>query len=164
MFQVTPQPFVGVELRRVGREELEREPPVVVCDKASHRDGLVGPDVVPDYDDPSVHMAQEVSQEYQDLLGGDRSGTDQDVQLPLVADAGDRRELRPAIAVADNGRLSTWSPGPDSGRDQAETALVGEDQRGFLLAGFFLMRGQSFWIQRSTAASSRSIARPVGRW
>lgn len=100
----------------------------------------------------------------QDLLGRDRSGTHQDVQLPLVTDARDRRELRPAIAVANNGRLSSWSPRPDSGRDQTETALVGEDQRGFLPAGFFLIRGQSSWTQRSTAASFRSIARPVGRW
>lgn len=164
MFQVTPQPFVRVELRRVGWEELERESPVVVFDKASHCEGLVGVDVVPDYDDPSAHMTQEMSEEYQDLLGGDRSGTHQDVQLPLIADARDRRELRPTIAVADNGRLSSWSPGPDSGRDQTETALVGKDQRGFLSAGFFLIRGQSFWIQRCTTASSRSIARPVGRW
>ena len=140
MFQVAPQPFIGVEFRRVGWEELERESPVVLRDKALDRDSPVGVDVVPNHDHPSAHMTQEVSKEYQDLLGGDRSGTHQDIQLPLVADARDGRELGPAITVADPGGLPSWSPGPDSRRDQTEAGLVGEDQRGFLPAGFFFFQ------------------------
>lgn len=108
-------------------------------------------------------MTQEMPEEYQDLWGCDRSGPYQDVQLPFVTDARDGRELRPAVTVADDGSPALWGPGPDSRRDQTETGLVGEDQRGFLPVGFFLIRGQSSSIQRSIAASSRSIARPVGR-
>jgi hypothetical protein len=164
VFQVTPQPFIGVEFRRVRWEKLEGDPLVILFDKPSHCDGPVGVDVVPNQDDSSAHMTQEMSKEDQDLLCRDRPGSHQDVEPSFVADPRDRRELRPAIAVADHGCLSSWGPSPDSGRDQTETGLVGENQRGFLLAGFFLIRGQSFLIQRSTAASSRSIARPVGRW
>ena len=164
MLQVTPHPFVRIQLRRVGRQILDRQPTAVVMHEALDRDRFVRVHVVPDEDDPSPDMAQQMTEKHEYLLGSDAPGPDQDVELPCRAHTGDRRELRPSIAVRQDRCLSSGSPSADSSRDQAEAALVREDQCCFLAAGFFLMRGQSSRIHRRTSASSRSRARPVGRW
>ena len=163
-FQIAIEIFVGVELRGVGRQVLDRQTSPVVVYEALDGDRPVSVQVVPDHDHPATHVAQKMAEENQDLLRGDRPMTDQDVQLPIRADARDRRELRPAIAVRDHRGMPLGSPGTDTSRDQAEPALIYEDQRGFQPARFFLMRGHSSRTHRRTSASSRSTARPVGRW
>ena len=164
MFEITPHPLVGVELGGVRGQVLEREPAGVVQSESLDRGGLVRFDVVPDQDDLPPHVTKQVLEEDENLLGGDGSATHKDVELPLVADPGDRGELRPAIAVSHHGRLPDGRPGPDAGRNETETTLVGEDKRGLQRAGFFLIRRQSCRIQRRTSTSSRSMARPVGLW
>ena len=143
MLQIPPYPLVGVQLGGIRRQVLEREPATVFDDEVLHPDGLVWVDVVPNHDDPAAHVTKQVSEEDENLRGGNRSRSNQDVQLPLGADAGDRGELGPAIAVSDQGRLPFRGPRPDASGNQSEATLVGEDQRGLLPAGFFLIRGQS---------------------
>ena len=162
-FHPRPDVLHGVELGGVGWQELEREPTASAVDQALDGNGLVRSDVVPDHDDPATDVAKQVPEKYENLRSSDRPRTHQDVQLALRADARDRRELRPAIAVSDDRRLPLRRPGPDARGDQAEAALISEDQRGFQSAGFFLMRRQSSRTQRCTSASFRSMARPVGR-
>lgn len=128
------------------------------------RGRLVGGHVVPDQDDPAAHVPEQMPDEHEHLRGGDGAAANQDVQLPLRTDAGDGGELGPGIAVDDDGGLSPGGPGPNPRRNQAESALVGEDQRGLLPLGFFLIRGHSWRSQRWTSRSSRSVARPVGLW
>ena len=45
-----------------------------------------------------------------------------------------------------------------------QSALVDEDDRAALLAGFFLMAGHFFRFQSRICDSLRSRALPVGRW
>ena len=127
-------------------------------------DGLVRLDVIPDQHDPPPDVAQQVPQKDEDLRGGDGPPAHEDVQLAPVANPGDRGELRPAITVSDDRRLSDGRPSPDARRNEAETTLVCEDERGVQPAGFFLIRGQSCRSQRRTRAASFSMARPVGLW
>lgn len=163
LLEIAPNPLVGVELGGVWGEILQREPAVVVVDEPLDRDGPVGIDVVPDEDDPTADMTEQVLEEYEHLRGGNRAPADQDVELPLRADPRDGRELGPGIAVGDDRGLSPGGPGPNARRNQAEAGLVGEDQRSLLPLGFFLIRGHSWRSQRWTSSSSRSVARAVGR-
>ena len=164
LFEIPPYPLIGVEFGGVRGQILEREPAGVVLSELLDGDGLVLVDVVPDQNDPPVHVTQQVPQKDQDLFGCDGSPAHQDIQLAPVADSGDRGELRPAVAVSHNRRLSYGRPGSDASRDETETTLVGEDQRRLQPAGFFLIRGQSCRSHRRTSTSSRSMARPVGLW
>ena len=139
MLEIAPDPLIGVELGSVRGEILQREPTAVVVDEPPDRGGLVGVDIVPDEDDPAVDMMEQVPEEYEYLRGGNRAAADQDVELPLRADARDGRELGPGIAVGDDGGLSPGSPGPNARRNlRLRRSLVGEDQRGSLPFGFFL--------------------------
>jgi len=164
LLQIAPHPFVGVEFGRVRRKTLDREAVAMVLDKARHGHGLARVDVVPDHDDAAADVTKQMSEKDQDLFRDDRPGTHQDVELSVRAHPRDRGELRPAIAVPDDGGLALRGPGPEASRNQAEAALVDEDQRGFLPVGFFLMRSHSSRIQRWTSASFRSTACPVGPW
>ena len=164
LLEIAPDPLVGVEFGGVRGEILQREPTAVVVDEPPDRGGLVGVDVVPDEDDPAAHVPEQMPEEHEHLRGGNRAAADQDIKLPLRADARDGRELGPGIAVDDDGGLSPGGPGPNARRNQAEAGLVGEDQRGLLPLGFFLIRGHSWRSQRWTSRSSRSVARPVGLW
>lgn len=164
LFEVAPDPFVRVEFGGIGGKVLHREPLAAVLNAASDGSGLVGLDVVPDEDNPTAYMAEQVPEEHQHLWGGDRSAANQNVELPIGADTGDSGELGPTGAVGEDGGLSCRGPGANTGGNQAEAGLVGEDQRGFLPSGFFLTRGHSCRSQRWTSRSSRSMARPVGLW
>jgi hypothetical protein len=162
--EIAPDPFVGVEFGGVGWEVLEDQSMMVLADEPFDRHRLVRVDVVPDQDDAAPDVAEQMTKEDEDLRGGDGPGADQDVELPLPADAGDGGELRPAEAVPQDRSPSHRGPGANPGGDEAEAALVSEDERGFQPAGFFLIRGQSCRIQRRTVSSLRSNARPVGLW
>lgn len=163
MLEIAPHPLVRIEFGGIRRQELKRDPAGVFENETIDGDGLVRFHVVPHQDDSTAHVSKQVPQEHEHLRSGNRATSYQDVQLPLGAHPGDRRELRPAIAVGHDGRLPLRCPGPDAGRNQAEATLVGEDQRGFQPAGFFLIRGQSSRNQRRSLVSSRSMARAVGR-
>ena len=63
-----------------------------------------------------------------------------------------------------HGRLPLWRPCATAVRPLAQSACVDEDDRAPLGLGFFLISGHRFCFQHWIAASSRSRARPVGRW
>jgi hypothetical protein len=163
VLEVAPDPLVRVEIRRIGREVLERDSTGMLGGEGSDGMGLVSVEVVPEQDDSTPDVSQEVSEEQQDPRGVDRTAAHEDVEASVVADPRDGRELRPRIAMYDDRGVPSRGPRADSGGDQAETGLVGEDQDRSLAAGFFLMRGQSFRSHRAMAASSRSRARDIGR-
>ncbi len=69
-FGVGPDGFVGVELRGVGRKECEmqpREPAADFPDAFS----LVNAGVVPDHDDVPAEVAQQIPEEFADLVVSD---------------------------------------------------------------------------------------------
>jgi len=164
LLQVPPDPLVGVEFRCVRREKFQTQAVPVGMHEMPDRRGLVRLDVVPEHDDTTAHVAQQVPQEHEHLGGSDRATADQHVQLASGADAGDRRELGPGVPVRHDRGLPDGRPGADPGGNQAETGLIGKDQCGLLPADFFLIRGHSWCRQRWTSRSSRSRARLVGLW
>ncbi len=167
-FGVGPNGFVGVELRSVGRKEFEmqpREPAAGFPNPFS----LVNAGVVPDHDDVPAEVAQQVPEEFADLVVPDVRGVALEVQsdAPTPGCQGDARYHGDAImpvAMMDDGRLSARSPGLSHRGDQEEARLVDEDDVGTQPRSVFFTLGQVRRFQRSMASSSRSSARRSGFW
>ena len=64
---VGPDGFVGVELRGVGREVFEMQPRELAADFANPF-SFVNAGVVPDHDDVPAEVAQQVAEEFADLI------------------------------------------------------------------------------------------------
>ena len=66
-FGVGPDGFIGIELRGVGRKQLEMEPRKPAAD-FSDPFSFVNAGVVPDHDDVSAEVAQQVPEKFADLV------------------------------------------------------------------------------------------------
>ena len=77
---------------------------------------------------------------------------------------GHRQALPMGEAVLHHWRTAPAGPGGPDARDQAEAALVLEDDPRVPGPGVFFTLGQRSFTQRSMAASSRSTTRRAGRW
>lgn len=89
MFEVAPNPFVGVEFRGVGRQIFKRQALLVVKDEVSDRLSLVGLEVVPNQDNSAADMAQQVTKKYEDLRRGNCALADKNEKALVGGDAGD---------------------------------------------------------------------------
>src|SRR6266704_225435 len=98
-----------------------------------------------------------------DLRTTDRSWKQSEVEVP-PGHARHRRQRLPVKVILQHRRLSAWRPGTAAVRALAQSALVDEDDGAPLFAGFFLISGQRFCFHSRIFSSSRSSARPTGRW
>jgi len=167
-FGVGPDGLVGVELRSVGRKQLEMEPREPVADLADPF-ALVDAGVVPDHDDRPAEMAQQVAKKAADLVVPDVLRVAPEVQAdpPAAGRNGDSRDHRDAImpvAMTEDGRLPARRPGLSNRGDQEEARLVDEDDVGTQPLSVFFTRGQCSRFHRSIFSSSRSKARRSGFW
>ena len=165
-FRVGPDGFVGIELRGVGRKQLEMEPRELAAD-FSDPFSLVDAGVVPDHDDGPAEMAQQVAEKIAHLVVPDilRVALEVQADTPAAGSNGDSRDHRDAImpvAMTDDGRLPARRPGLSKRRDQKEARLVDENDVGTQPRSVFFTRGQFLRFQRSIASSSRSSARRSG--
>src|ERR1700693_845169 len=92
-----------------------------------------------------------------------RAGIDLKVEIP-ERNSSDDRECLPIEVILQHRRLPAPRPGTAAMRPLAQSALVEEDDRAPLFLGFFLMSGQVVFFHTRSASSSRSSARPTGRW
>jgi len=160
---VAPHVLDRIELGGVARKILQHDPAVLRGDVVAHDPAPVGRQAVPDDEQLPAEMALEVGEELDDLRPLDWSGEEPKVEIP-PRDPGDRREQVPVEVVLQDRRLSTWGPGPAAMRPLGQSALVDEDDRLPLGGSVFFNAGQRTRFQWRIAASSRSSARPVGRW
>lgn len=161
-----PDAFIGVEFRGVRRKGLEVKPWHAAAERA---DGIatVNLAIVPEDDHWSAEVTQQVSQEVThlcllDVLGMEAPEESQPPAPRTDRDAGDDRDLVPAIAMPDDRRLAARRPGAPDGGNQEEARLVDEDEMGPQPRSVFFTRGHSTRFQCSMAASSRSSARVSG--
>ena len=110
-----------------------------------------------------MDVADQSFQELDHLGALDRTGIEPKVET-LERQAGDGGQGLPIEAVLQHRGLPARRPGSAAVRSLAYSALVDEDDRAALLAGFFLMAGHCFFCHPRIASSLRSRARPVGRW
>jgi hypothetical protein len=114
-FGVGPDGFVGVELRGVGRQELEMQSRESAADFPNPF-SFVNAGVVPDHDDVPAEVAQQVPEEFADLVVPDVGLVALEVQAdpPTPGSKGEARDHGDAImpvAMMNEGRLSARSPG-----------------------------------------------------
>jgi len=70
----------------------------------------------------------------------------------------------PIEVILQHGSLASRCPGSATMGSLAQSAFVDEDDDEPLFLGFFLISGQRLRFHCAMARSSRSRARPVGRW
>ena len=167
-FGVGPDGFIGIELRGVGRKQLEVEPREAAAD-FSDPFAFVNARVVPDHDDSPAEMAQQVAEKIAHLVVPDVLRVALEVQADALAASrdGDSRDHRDAImpvAMMNDGRRSARSPCLSHRGDQEEARLVDEDDVGTQPRSVFFTRGQFLRFHRSIFSSSRSRALRSGFW
>jgi hypothetical protein len=160
---VAPHVFDRIELRRVPRERLQRDPAALSAHVVVDDAAAVGGQPVPDDEQLPAEMALEVREELDDLRAFDWSGEEPEVEAP-PRDPRDRREQVPVKVVLEDRRLPARRPGAAAVGALGQSALVDEDDRLPLGGSVFFTAGQRTRFQWRIAASSRSRARPVGRW
>lgn len=163
LFEMSPDVFGWIEFWGIGRKEMKLESAVLFVDEIANRVAAVNAQAVPNNQQIAGDVAQQVPQKLNRLGGADGAGEKLEIE-PEQGDAGYRRQGLPSKVILQDWRLATRSPGPGAVRPLAQTAFVDKDEGFALLLGFFFSPGQVTRFQYWIAASSRSSARPVGRW
>ena len=164
MLQVIPDPFVRVQIGRIARQLLQAELPGSARRQAG-LDGLVAVDgrTIPNDQHFATNMAQQMLQEAHDRGSFERVRLHLDQQLPLRGDPAHHREMIPRQWHMDDGRLATRRVGPHHPSQQVEASFVYPDERSAFVLRLFLSAGQRSAYHAAMAASSRWVARTIGR-
>lgn len=114
-FDPPPEALHGIELWRVGRESNDLQSRLTL-EELSHRLRAVRLQTVPDQDDPSSKVAQEVADEDQDLWSAHFASVKaQQHSTTTIATIGQRSDRRHAFPAAhlrpQHRRLAPRSPG-----------------------------------------------------
>src|SRR6516162_3701027 len=163
MLPVAPEVLHRIEFRRVGRQLLDRQPAPLRGDELLDRVSAMRRQSVPYDHEPTRQMPQQMAEEIDYLGAADGAAIEPEVEIP-PSDPGRRRHHLPGEVILQHRSLSAWRPGPHPMRTFAQSALVDEDDGSPLAERFFLSCGQRYFFQYRIACSSRSSARPVGRW
>ncbi len=163
MLPVSPYVLYRVKFRSIGRETFHPDFSTQTFQICPDELAAVSGYSVPDDEQPALHMALEVFQEINHLLGFDRTVAEAKVEVP-PRQPGDGRKLLPVEVELQDRGLAFGTPCAHPVWLLAQAAFVDEDQSATLLFGFFLIRGHSTRFQRAISSSLRSRALPVGRW
>jgi len=125
--------------------------------------------VVPDDEDVPAKGAQQVPEEFADLIVSDvlRVTPEGQADAPTPGSNGDARNHQDAImpiAMMNEGGLTARSPGLSHRGNQKEARLVDEDDVGTQPRSVFFRRGQCLRFHRSMTSSFRSKAHRSGFW
>ena len=163
-----PDPLVGVELRRIGREALQVNP-LGASAELTNELATMGISAVPQDEDVTRDLPEQLSQEVAGLKLSDVLRVELKVKVQALA-AGRNRDPRDggdpvaSIEVMNRGRLAHGSPSAGDRRSQLEAGFVGEDEVGTQPLGVFFTRGQSSRMKRRISALLRSSAFFCGFW
>ena len=131
-FGERPDPFIGVELRCIGRKVLEMQA-AMLSEKSLQRLSLVGGGVIQQDDHRAPQVAQQAAQKHADLLLPDIVEVELIVQTEaLVAraygDSGNDRDLvAPSLTMIVNRGTALRRPGLGHIRNQKEARFVSKD-------------------------------------
>jgi len=169
-FQVRPNPFSGVQFRRVGWKEFRMEVGVP-GQKDIHLPGFVRTEPVPEQDDGARQMLIQLAQEAGDFLRVDIGlRVESEAESDAISPRRDRERpdhgdfLVRVSALPEDRRLALSGPSAPNQRRHQHAGFVQESQVRLQPMAFFLTRGHCSLIQRPMASSSRSTARRSGRW
>ena len=158
-----PQILHRIELRSVSRKELQPQAPLLAAHKIPHQTAAMTPQPIPDNQQLPRKMSQKMCEELDHLRAADGAGKKTKVEVP-PGDSGHGREGPPVEVVLQDGRFAARRPRATAMRSLTQSAFVDEDDGAALVFGLFFNCGQRSCFHRRIFSSSRSIARPVGRW
>jgi hypothetical protein len=161
VFAVRPDVFHRIQFRRVGREVLHFQAAVLVTNELPGDCAFVGRKPIPNQQDVSFDVAEQVFEKLDDLFGPDGLLEDLEIKIP-DGEASDNGESLPVEVELKDRRLSAWRPRAPPVGTLAEAAFVYEDNRPAFLLSFFLISGQRWHFHSSIAVWFRSRARPTG--
>src|SRR5258708_5421185 len=163
MFPITPDVLHRIEFRSVGWQVVQRQAAALAGDKFPHQPAAMGLRAIPHHQQLARQVAQQMTQEVDYFGSANGSFVRSEIEIP-PSDASDGREHLPVEMILQHRGLSARSPGAHPMGPLAQPALVDKDDGAPLAERFFLSRGQRTRFQYRMASSSRSSARPVGRW
>jgi hypothetical protein len=163
-----PDAFIGVELRRIGREALQVEPRAASA-KLTDELAAMGICAVPQDDDVTWDLSEQLSQEVAGLQLSDVLRVELKVKVQALAtwrnrDPRNGGDPVASIEVMNRRRLADGSPGARDRGGQLKAGFVGEDEVGTQPLGVFFTRGQSSRMNRRISALLRSSAFFCGFW
>src|SRR5262249_15862854 len=163
MLPVAPDVLHRIEFGRIGRQLLDYQPALVRGEELLDYPPAVRRQSVPHHQQLARQVTQQMAEEVDYFRGADGAAIEPEVEIP-PGDPGDGRQHLPGEVILQDRSLSARRPGSHPIPPFAQSALVDEDDGAPLAERFFLSCGQRFFFQRRIARSSRSSARPAGRW
>jgi hypothetical protein len=130
-------------------------------DKLPNQVAAMSLGAIPDYQQAARQMTQQVREKVHHLWGADGLSVKPEIKVPR--DASDGREHLPVEMILQHRGLSARGPGahPMGPLAQSLSSMKTMVRRS---PSAFLSRGQRTRFQYRIVSSSRSSARPVGRW
>lgn len=174
VFGFGPHKLIGIEFGGIGRKSMHMEP-LALANELFNDDACVNGAAVPEQHNWAAQVAQQVTQEADDLHPRNVGAVETEVKSkPLMrrgdTDGGDGRNPLPAVAVSKDRSLADWRPGLAHVRNEEESAFIEEHEMGPKSLGFFLTRATPAssnvrWLARFSAwhgapASATSILDP----
>jgi hypothetical protein len=164
LFPMSPQVLDRIELWRIGRQEFKLDVAAFALDVAGDLAAAMGLQTIPNDEElAGSEMALKIFEKGDDFGRADGAFDKLEVDV-LESDARHGRELVPCEAVLQDRRLAFRRPGANAVRPFAHPGLVDEDDGSAFSRAVFFSAGQRFFFQCEMAASSRFLARPLGRW
>jgi len=163
LLEVSPEIFDRIEFWSVGGKEFDMQALALAGDEVPHQSAAVDGRAIPEDQQFAGHMPQKMSQEINHLWTFDAAGMEGEVVIP-PCQPGDGREAFPVEGELQYRRLAARRPGAHPMGFLTQSAFINEDDGAAFASGFFFMAGQRFFFQCSIFFSSRSRARPTGRW
>ena len=161
MLAVCPDIFDRVQFWRVRWQVLRRQAAFLILDELLGDPTAMARKAVPNQQDVTLDVTEQVFQELDNLFGLDGAFEDLEVEVP-VCQAGDYRKSFPVEMKLEDGSLAARCPSAPPMGPLAQTTFVDEDDGSPFFLSFFLMSGQRRCCQSSIRASFRSNARPTG--
>lgn len=163
MLPVAPQILDRIQFRSVSRQTLKLQPAVGTGDKLFDQRAPMGRRAIPDHEQVTFDMSHQVFQKNDHLGTPNRARKQLEVEIPPRY-ASYRRECFPIEVILNNRSLSSRGPRPASMRTLTQSTLINENYSPALSFGVFFNCGHRSFFQRRIISSSRSKARPTGRW
>lgn len=162
LFPVSPQVLNGIQFRRIGGQPGQVDAAFLRLHMGLNLSAAVSRQAIPDNQQAIRQMGLQMAKKVDHLRPADGTGIESKIEVS-VGDTRDGGQIFPIEVMLENRRLPSWRPSPAYVRTLGQSALVDEDDDSAFFSGFFFSAGQVLRFQWTMAASSRSMARLVGR-
>ncbi len=162
-FELLPEPFARVQLRRIGWQALQMQSLCcTVGQELFDYMAAMNRGIIPNDDYTAGHFPQQMIEKGDHICRIEGAVLAGEIQLPLGGHSADGREMIPGPPLPQDRRVSHRGVGADDTGQGIEAGLIYKEDRLLLGLGPLLRAGQVSSRQRAIAASSRWRARRAG--